>query len=325
AYQELAADRFRTGARDARTGRAPVDGGRALDHDHLRRRRPLPRPHRDSPRPPGEPRPRLRADRRAPPPAPALALGAGDPRDRGGLGGRGAHRHRRPARLPPCLRNRHRSRRRRGDARERRLLDQPVHRARVDAEGAHRGRPRRARLDARHLRRWSRPRPRGGGERVRVRRAVPRGRRPRHLPGRARRTAPGALRAMSRRGWLALGMAALAALAAVPLVVRRDDVLNFLFLVLLSVALAQSWNVVRRDDVLNFLFLVLLSVALAQSWNVVAGYAGQVNLGHAAFFGLGALVTRTLWIAEWPVLAGAALGALAATGFALLLGPVAFR
>src|SRR5213594_2466713 len=291
AYQELAADRFRTGAGDARTGRAPVDGGRALDHDHLRRRRPLPRPHRDSPCPPGEPRPRLRADRRAPPPAPALALGAGDPRDRGGLGGRGAHRHRRPARLPPCLRNRHRSRRRRGDARERRLLDQPVHRARVDAEGAHRSRPRRARLDARHLRRWSRPRPRGGGERVRVRRAVPRGRRPRHLPGRARRTAPGALRAMSRRGWLALGVAALAALA-VPLVVRRDDVLNFLF-------------------------LVLLSVALAQSWNVVAGYAGQINLGHAAFFGLGALVTRTLWIAEWPVLAGAGLGALAATTLAL--------
>src|SRR5438552_849980 len=220
---------------------------------------------------------------------------------------RASARRRRRARVrraallgPPCLRNRHRSRRRRGDARERRLLDQPVHRARVDAEGAHRGRPRRARLDARHLRRWSRPRPRGGGERVRVRRAVPRGRRPRHLPGRARRTAPGALRAMSRRGWLALGVAALAALAAVPLVVRRDDVLNFLF-------------------------LVLLSVALAQSWNVVAGYAGQINLGHAAFFGLGALVTRTLWIAEWPVLAGAALGALAATAFALLVGAVAFR
>src|SRR5206468_4181726 len=69
----------------------------------------------------------------------------------------------------------------------------------------------------------------------------------------------------------------------------------------------------------------LLSVALAQSWNVVAGYAGQINLGHAAFFGLGALVTRTLWIAEWPVLAGAALGALAATAFALLVGAVAFR
>ena len=35
----------------------------------------------------------------------------------------------------------------------------------------------------------------------------------------------------------------------------------------------------RRDDVLNFVFLILLSITLAQSWNIVAGYAGQVNLG----------------------------------------------
>jgi ABC-type branched-subunit amino acid transport system permease subunit len=35
-------------------------------------------------------------------------------------------------------------------------------------------------------------------------------------------------------------------------------------------------------------------VTLAVSWNIPAGYVGQVNLGHAAFFGVGALVTRTL-------------------------------
>jgi len=83
--------------------------------------------------------------------------------------------------------------------------------------------------------------------------------------------------------------------------------------------------VVRRDDVLNFLFLVLLSITLAQSWNIVAGYAGQVNLGHAAFFGLGALTTRTLWSAGTPVLAGMAAGAVVAALFALLIGAAAFR
>ena len=51
-----------------------------------------------------------------------------------------------------------------------------------------------------------------------------------------------------------------------------------------------------RDDTLNFVFVILLSLTMAQSWNIVAGYAGQVNLGHAAFFGIGALVARTLWI-----------------------------
>jgi branched-chain amino acid transport system permease protein len=105
---------------------------------------------------------------------------------------------------------------------------------------------------------------------------------------------------VTRRRWLVIGPAAVALLAAVPLVVRRDDVLNFLF-------------------------LVLLSITLAQSWNIIAGYAGQVNLGHAAFFGLGALTTRTLWIAGAPVLAGMAAGAAVAGVFALLIGAAAFR
>ncbi len=105
---------------------------------------------------------------------------------------------------------------------------------------------------------------------------------------------------MTRRRWLVIGPAAVALLAAVPLVVRRDDALNVLF-------------------------LVLLSITLAQSWNIIAGYAGQVNLGHAAFFGLGALTTRTLWIAGAPVLVGMAAGAAVAGLFALLIGAVAFR
>jgi branched-chain amino acid transport system permease protein len=83
--------------------------------------------------------------------------------------------------------------------------------------------------------------------------------------------------------------------------------------------------VVRRDDVLNFLLLTLLTITLAQSWNIVGGYAGQVNLGHAAFFGLGALVTRTLWIAGTPVLAAMVAGAAVAVAFALAVGGAAFR
>ena len=80
-----------------------------------------------------------------------------------------------------------------------------------------------------------------------------------------------------------------------------------------------------RDDVVNFVFLILLSIALAESWNIVAGYAGQVNLGHAAFFGLGALVTRTLWIVGAPVLLAMLAGAAVATVFALVIGVAAFR
>jgi branched-chain amino acid transport system permease protein len=96
-------------------------------------------------------------------------------------------------------------------------------------------------------------------------------------------------------------------------------------LLLAVVALALLPLALRRDDILNFVFLVLLSITLAESWNIVAGYAGQVNLGHAAFFGLGALVARTLWIKGTPIVAAMAAGALVATAFALLIGVAAFR
>src|SRR5256885_4961786 len=79
-----------------------------------------------------------------------------------------------------------------------------------------------------------------------------------------------------------------------------------------------------REDVLNFVFLILLSITLAESWNIVAGYAGQVNLGHAAFFGLGALVARTLWIGGAPVAApllARAAGALAVSPLLPGAGP----
>ncbi len=84
-------------------------------------------------------------------------------------------------------------------------------------------------------------------------------------------------------------------------------------------------QVVRRDDVLNFFVVFLLSVTLAQSWNIMAGYAGQVNLGHAAFFGLGALVTRALWTHGVPILPAMGAGTAVAVVFGLLVGVPAFR
>ena len=82
---------------------------------------------------------------------------------------------------------------------------------------------------------------------------------------------------------------------------------------------------IRRDDVLNLFFLMLLSITLAQSWNILAGYAGQVNLGHAAFFGTGALVARTLWLGGGPILLAMAAGAVVAAAFAMIIGLPTFR
>ncbi|PYN31672.1 MAG: branched-chain amino acid ABC transporter permease [Candidatus Rokuibacteriota bacterium] len=49
--------------------------------------------------------------------------------------------------------------------------------------------------------------------------------------------------------------------------------------------------VVRDAFVLDSLILILMWGALSAAWNVAGGYAGQVSLGHAAFFGIGAYAT----------------------------------
>jgi branched-chain amino acid transport system permease protein len=77
--------------------------------------------------------------------------------------------------------------------------------------------------------------------------------------------------------------------------------------------------------IVNWAFLVLLYAGLAQSWNLLGGFAGQVNLGHAAFFGLGALVTRTLWLGGVPLGGALLLGTLSATGLGLLVGIPSLR
>jgi branched-chain amino acid transport system permease protein len=80
-----------------------------------------------------------------------------------------------------------------------------------------------------------------------------------------------------------------------------------------------------RSDLLNLGVQIFLAVVLAQSWNLLGGYAGQINLGHAAFFGLGALVTRVLWVGDVPLGLSLAAAALVATAFGCAIGVPAFR
>src|SRR5262249_38684267 len=62
------------------------------------------------------------------------------------------------------------------------------------------------------------------------------------------------------------------------------------------------------------------------AWNVAGGYAGQVSLGHAAFFGLGAYAAALLgtrWgISPWL---GLVAGALTATAIGLVIGYLSNR
>ena len=95
--------------------------------------------------------------------------------------------------------------------------------------------------------------------------------------------------------------------------------------VALAAAFAALPALTTRSDLLNLGVQIFLAVVLAQSWNLLGGYAGQINLGHAAFFGLGALVTRSLWVGGAPLVLGLVGGAIVALLFGLLVGMPAFR
>ncbi len=72
--------------------------------------------------------------------------------------------------------------------------------------------------------------------------------------------------------------------------------------------------------------LVLLGAISASAWNLVGGYAGQVSVGHAMFFGAGAyssLLVYTLF--GWPPVAGMPLGIGASLVLATVIGTPTFR
>ncbi len=102
-------------------------------------------------------------------------------------------------------------------------------------------------------------------------------------------------------------------------------ILQILLIVLLIIILACVPMVIEKDSTLNLFILIFLYITLASSWNILGGYTGQTSLGHAAFFGLGALATRLLWIRGFPVFPSILAGGLLAVAFALLIGAPTFR
>lgn len=76
----------------------------------------------------------------------------------------------------------------------------------------------------------------------------------------------------------------------------------------------------------HVLILVLLYVALGSAWNILGGFAGQLSLGHAAFFGIGAytaavLASKTSLSPWWAMIAGP----IFVLPIALVVGWICFR
>lgn len=79
------------------------------------------------------------------------------------------------------------------------------------------------------------------------------------------------------------------------------------------------------DSLLNLLILMFIYTMLATSWNILGGYTGQVNLGHAAFFGLGTLAARMLYTSGRPLPLALLVAGVVPVVFSMLIGVPAFR
>jgi len=75
---------------------------------------------------------------------------------------------------------------------------------------------------------------------------------------------------------------------------RQLLVLKVLGGVILALALLAFPQVFKKPFPQRMMILIFMYALLGEAWNILGGYAGQVSLGHAVFFGLGAYTSTTL-------------------------------
>jgi branched-chain amino acid transport system permease protein len=97
-------------------------------------------------------------------------------------------------------------------------------------------------------------------------------------------------------------------------------------IIVVVAALAAVPLLVHSNAVLNFLVVTLLIALAGQGWNILGGYGGQYSFGQAAFFGTGAYATAILQV-HYGINAwlGFAAGIVAGAAVGAIIGALAFR
>lgn len=106
---------------------------------------------------------------------------------------------------------------------------------------------------------------------------------------------------------------------------RRLDP-SFYVLAGLAVVLAGLSFTVNDKFYLHVLIMMMFYAAASSAWNIIGGFGGQLSLGHAAFFGIGAYTSTLLFIDQgvspWI---GMLIGAVASVVVAAIIGYPSFR
>jgi branched-chain amino acid transport system permease protein len=101
----------------------------------------------------------------------------------------------------------------------------------------------------------------------------------------------------------------------------RSGLVSILTVLIIGALLAVAPFVVDLGSSnMNLLIMLFVYVILSQSWNLLGGYTGQINLGAAAFFGCGVLITHLLWKSGIPICLAMVAGGFAAVVLAVIIG-----
>src|SRR3972149_8274699 len=76
----------------------------------------------------------------------------------------------------------------------------------------------------------------------------------------------------------------------------------------------------------HLMIMIFLYASLGLAWNMIGGYAGQISLGHAIFFGAGGytptLMLMKLGVSPWV---GMLVGGILSVGIAFIIGYPCFK
>jgi branched-chain amino acid transport system permease protein len=95
---------------------------------------------------------------------------------------------------------------------------------------------------------------------------------------------------------------------------------------LILLMLLALFPLAAPNYLINWMNLVMVNVIVSIGLNLLVGYTGQISLGHAGFYAIGAYISSILAArADFPVLLSLPLAGLTAALFGFLLGIPALR
>lgn len=107
---------------------------------------------------------------------------------------------------------------------------------------------------------------------------------------------------------------------------RRRPWLLWVTVALVTLLVLMFPLLMTRPFPIHVMILIFLYAMLSQAWNLIGGYAGQVSLGHAMFFGIGAY-TSTMLAVRWHInpWLGMIAGGIMAVLLSIIVGYPCFR